>query len=399
MKLFNIILGLLFISNLSFSQNREITFDAGSFADLKAKAKKENKLIFIDAYTTWCGPCKWMAKNIFTNDTVADYFNDKFINAKIDMEKGEGIDIAKNYDVQCYPNYLFLDGDGNLVHRFAGSMPSKEFMAGAENALDPKKQFSNFTRDFESKKSDAKFLKEYLDALSSTCLKSDMILSTYFSSQKDEQLKNRDNWNLLYNYTTDYKSREFEYMMKNVDTYKKLYTTDSVNSKIKDVLMESAQTIVYSKTNTKADFDLFLKEVAGLNYPNKEEILFEANMMYCKSKKDWVKYAEILTLEGDKYISGIQQINNVAWTLYEKSDDVKALSKAAEWMINEFTKNPDSVQYMFYDTYASLLFKLKKKAEAKTAANKAIDLAKDGGMNSEDYQGTVDLLAEIEKLK
>lgn len=69
-----------------------------------------------------------MAKNVFTNDAVADFYNFSFINAKIDMEQGEGIEIAKQYEVKCYPNLLFIDGDGNLVHRIAGSMSAKEFI-------------------------------------------------------------------------------------------------------------------------------------------------------------------------------------------------------------------------------------------------------------------------------
>jgi thiol-disulfide isomerase/thioredoxin len=399
MKLFTLTLGLLFISNLSFSQNREINFDGGSFADLKAKAKKENKLIFIDAYTTWCGPCKWMAKNIFTNDTVADYFNAKFINAKIDMEKGEGMDIAQAYTVQCYPNYLFLDGEGNLVHRFAGSMGAKEFIAGAENSLDSKKQFAHFTREYETKKTDSKFLAEYIQAIAGTCLDYEEILTTYFTNQKEEDLSNRTNWKLLFNFSNNYKSREFTYMLKHIDVYQKKYTADSVNMKIKYVLMQSAQGIIYNKNSTKADFDLYLKDVSNLDYSEKESILFEANLMNYQAKKDWVKYAELASSEGDKYITGIQKINSVAWTLYEKSDDVKALTKAAEWMKKEFAKDPSSVQYMFYDTYAALLFKLKKKDEAKTAVNKAIELAKAEEMTEADYQATIDLKKEIEAMK
>src|SRR5690606_25367863 len=114
---------LLSSINITWSQNRSIEFETGTFSEILGKAKAENKLVFIDAYTTWCGPCKWMSKNIFTNDTVADYFNSNFINAKIDMEKGEGIYIAKKYDVRCYPNLLFVDGDGNIVHRTAGADP------------------------------------------------------------------------------------------------------------------------------------------------------------------------------------------------------------------------------------------------------------------------------------
>src|SRR3989304_4987727 len=85
---------LLILPVYAFSQTQEsekgIHFEQATFSEILAKAKKENKMVMVDAYTTWCGPCKWMAKNIFPNDTVADFYNKHFINAKFDMEKGEG---------------------------------------------------------------------------------------------------------------------------------------------------------------------------------------------------------------------------------------------------------------------------------------------------------------------
>ena len=84
---------LMILSVTTYSQNKYIQFETKTFAEIKALAKAQNKLIFLDAYTSWCGPCKYMAKNIFTNDTVADFYNSRFINAKIDMEKGEGVEL------------------------------------------------------------------------------------------------------------------------------------------------------------------------------------------------------------------------------------------------------------------------------------------------------------------
>ena len=98
-----LIFSFVFFSSTSFSQNRSIEFNHSAWSEILAQAKKENKMIYVDCYTSWCGPCKWMAKNVFTNDTVADFYNTNFINAKIDMEVGEGIELAKKYDIRAYP--------------------------------------------------------------------------------------------------------------------------------------------------------------------------------------------------------------------------------------------------------------------------------------------------------
>lgn len=85
----------MLISTTLFSQDG-IKFGKQSFAKTLEQAKKENKLIFLDAFASWCGPCKLLDKNVFPKKEVGDYFNANFLNLHIDMEKGEGIEIAKN---------------------------------------------------------------------------------------------------------------------------------------------------------------------------------------------------------------------------------------------------------------------------------------------------------------
>jgi thiol-disulfide isomerase/thioredoxin len=92
-----------------------ITFEHGNFAAVCAKAKAEKKLVFIDVYTSWCGPCKYMAATVFKKDNVGQYFNSQFINFKIDAEKGEGKALAAKYKVQFYPTYLFIDDKGPFL--------------------------------------------------------------------------------------------------------------------------------------------------------------------------------------------------------------------------------------------------------------------------------------------
>jgi len=72
-----------------------------------AKAKAENKLIFLDCYTQWCGPCKKMAREIFPQQKVGDYFNQNFVCIKLDAEK-EGREAAKKFGVTAYPTFKVI---------------------------------------------------------------------------------------------------------------------------------------------------------------------------------------------------------------------------------------------------------------------------------------------------
>ncbi len=115
-----------------------------------AKAKAENKLVFIDAYAEWCGPCKVMARDIFPQKEVGDFFNTRFINLKLDMEKGDNVALAKKYEVRAYPTYLFLDSDGKLVHKGLGSMPADQFVEVAKVAADTENNYAALSKKIKS---------------------------------------------------------------------------------------------------------------------------------------------------------------------------------------------------------------------------------------------------------
>ena len=87
-----------------------IVFNEGTWNDVLKLAKEKNCPVFIDVYTSWCGPCKKMAKEIFTQKEAGDYFNEHFVNYKVDAENGEGVKIASQFNVSAYPTCLFVTG-------------------------------------------------------------------------------------------------------------------------------------------------------------------------------------------------------------------------------------------------------------------------------------------------
>lgn len=118
------ILTMAFLSNKSNSSVKP--FGGIKFINLpleraKVEAKNSGKIIFIDAHTSWCGPCKQMAATSFQNEKVAELYNSKYINLKIDVEKDpDGLEIAKMYKIKAYPTLLFINGDGKLVKSVVG---------------------------------------------------------------------------------------------------------------------------------------------------------------------------------------------------------------------------------------------------------------------------------------
>lgn len=141
-----------------------------SLAEVLAEAKQADKLVFIDCYTSWCGPCKMMANQEFPKKEAGDYFNPKFINAKFDMEKGEGPDIQNKYGVHAYPTFLILNSDGELVHRQVGADDITTFIANLDKGLNGK-TFSEYVKQYEGGDRSEAFLKDYYQQLEAQYLR------------------------------------------------------------------------------------------------------------------------------------------------------------------------------------------------------------------------------------
>ncbi len=385
------------LSNQVISQNKSIAFEHGTFKEIKEKALKENKLIFIDAYTTWCGPCKQMAKSVFTNDAVADYYNTNLVNAKIDMEKGEGLEIAKLYEVKCYPNLLFIDGNGNLVHRVAGSMSSMEFIALAEDAKNPEKRFSYYSKNYEANKTNSDFLVKYMGAREATCLESDDVVKDYFSLQKESDLSNKTNWEMMKAHTNSIEAKEFAYLISNKEKFESLYTANEVNKKIDDVNKNTLLSIIRTTPFNEKRYNDAKAKITALNQPNTKLILFESDLKLTQKKGDWISYAKLATDNVDLFYSNdANMLNSISWTFYESVNDKDALLKAESWAKKACDLDKS---YANLDTYAVVLYKTGKKDLALETAGKAIELAKKEKYNPEDYQGTTDLIKKIKEAK
>ncbi len=91
-----------------------IQFFKGTFKQALAKAKKENKMVMMDCYTTWCGPCKLLKTQVFTDKALGDYMNQKYVCVAMDYENGEGPAVAEKYPVEAYPSLYFMDGNGKV---------------------------------------------------------------------------------------------------------------------------------------------------------------------------------------------------------------------------------------------------------------------------------------------
>lgn len=436
----NKILYLLII--LSFSSygsvNKGIEFKEGSWSEILNEAKKQNKLIFIDIYTTWCGPCKMMSAKVFTVNIIGEKFNESFVNFKIDAEKGEGIELAKKYAIAAYPTYLFVNGNGDLVYRAMGAMPAEKFIVEADKALLAGKTFKSsdeLEKEFKAGKRDPEFLYEYMKRISLNGGENVALLDEYLKAIPASQYKTEKVLALIAENIGTIESKAFIILRDALDRYLNMTVSqqkyvlnglskakrntfkkavDSRDKALLERLIDSVRATSYSEVGFEAEEKQFrleyakitrdgenfkkiaAKETAKLMARTLEDLVAENQLKIMNFKQgareknldestpQFKMILDNLTNNAQKLTSF--QLNEYAWGYVQMIKNEKDLEEAIKWSERaiELIESPTNL-----DTYAILLSKLGRKKEAIKAEKKAIKLAKKEGEDTKYLQQTL----------
>lgn len=417
---------LLLLTTLSFAQQSTgIQFVHNlSWEQIKAKARAENRYIFLDAYTTWCGPCKQMARDIFPLKEVGDFYNANFLNVKVQIDTTKNDDneikawyqdaqnISKTYNIRAYPTYLFLNPQGELVHRIVGGRPADAFIAKAKDAMDPDKQYFTLKRKYEAGKKDPEFLFKLINA-ANDAYESEfvpVVARDYFSTVTD--LNKPEIIKLLPYATSKTSDAGFAFFLNNpaaadsilgkgtsARTVKSIIFNEEVVPQLRDGETKQQGAMLFYTGELKNDVNWpQVKKNLEAKYPQFSDVLYlRSRKSYFEWKKDLPNFA----LAMDEYITKFPdelnkyELNNSAWWLFEKSDDPKALKSALAWS-KKTLEGETAKEVMFMDTYANLLYKTGKKQEALVLETEAVKLSGEKDENG-DLHKVLDKMKRGEK--
>ena len=242
------------------------------------KAERGKRMVFVDCYTTWCGPCKYMTSNVFPQETVGDYFNPNFICLKIDMEKGEGPELVKRYGIRAFPTFLILRPDGSVYHKILGSGEADAFLKRVREGMEEEHSTGYLDKLYDEGNRDKDFLTRYVKSLLSIYEEdkakevSDVLLGLLEESEKVDS----NYWFIFENPTlTSQKSDNFKYLIDYREAFIQSLGKKKIDNKLYSIYYNRLSYILkgYDKKSKVEDVVHMKKEIEPYKLEKKKELL------------------------------------------------------------------------------------------------------------------------------
>jgi thiol-disulfide isomerase/thioredoxin len=237
MKKLAFLITFILFSWIAQAQEVGIRFEDSTFDESLAKARASGRFLFIDCFTTWCGPCKQLEKEVFPNPEVAEYFNSKFINLRIDVEKGEGPELRKRFGVQPVPTLLFINADGMVEHKFIGTYPPDEFIKKSDEVFNNENRYGVLKRKYDSGIRSLELMSAYTNELLSQSEYDNAkgIISMLMSERSPDSLCTISFWpQFTQGFVAEFNSGYYDYLIEHRELWIK-----SIGQKIYDNTMAS----------------------------------------------------------------------------------------------------------------------------------------------------------------
>lgn len=401
---------ILFAPISLFAQNQGVVFSKVlSWEKVLRQARDENRYIFVDCYATWCGPCKQMDRNVYSNDSVGAFMNASFISVKMQMDSTvhdskevrdwhqTALQFEDQFSIFIYPTFLFFEPDGTVVHEGIGELSSGNFLKLAKEAINPQSQYFGMLRKYKNGNLDYASMPElikkaahlYQDSVANS-IATDYILH-YLQDLPDRKLWTKENITFISSYQKAMPPkcplfRRYYQNSKIIDSIMddSRYTDRLINYVIYESIISPAVTLALAghyEPNWR-----HLKKSIDQNYSDlyAEKNIVLGKVFFYRSAKQWKKYAKYLVIRFKE--AGIinypasagtfSNLNNLAFEIFKYSDNHKELLMALAW-VDRALAMEQSVQPSPFalDTKANLLYKLGKKDAAIALEERCVKLA------------------------
>ena len=233
------------------------------------QAKKEDKMVFVDCYTSWCAPCKYMADKMFPQEKLGKYMNERFVCMKINVERGEGVDIAAKYGVSAYPTFLILKTDGALIYKIVGGTETAdEFIAKVEEGFGEKSAYKMEERYLKGDREET-YLFDYVNSLLASGVddKAREVAGEILAPLSVKKKCSEVYWPIYDNHRlSPIGSENLKFFLENADRFRKMVGSEKVDAKLLFLCDNRLEEMLRGRMPaTDADLDAAEKELKKYN--------------------------------------------------------------------------------------------------------------------------------------
>lgn len=379
MKIWRMLKVLLLCSSLTWNLGAQgMQFFQGTWEEALAEAKAQEKPLFVDAFTTWCGPCKVMAKNVFTNDEVGAFFNRNFINVQLDMEQAPGLAFGRKYPVSAYPTLYFIDYDGKVLRKAIGAQQAEAFLDLGKKILNSIDRSVALEAQYAAGQRDPAFILSFIKALNQAQKPSARIANDYLREQKD--LRTPINLQIIFAAANAADTKAFDWLIEYRTAVEAALTPTAVQQRIWEACRATADKAIRFKTP-----DLLADAVEKMkrHYPQRAKA-FAARMeleqaLANENQADIVKAGKNLFKSAAS--EPALELRQIALAVKKQANkEVNLLKVAMEIAGVAAAKGQTSIYFL---SYAELQLACGLSTEAKASAQKALELARKEGVEAE----------------
>lgn len=225
-------MGVLLLSFGGHAQG--VDFSQLSYEEALQLATKEKKMVFIDFYTTWCGPCKQMTKDVFPQKEVGEFFNQRFVCLKMDAEKGEGKELAAKLKVRAYPTFVVLKANGEEAFRTSGALPAARFIEKIRKGIDPKWSPDGLTKRYRKGERTPELVHDYAIMMMENGAQKEGygVVNDYFNSLSAKKRTKPENFFLYTTFTMNLSDEKALYMLDNKERFVSTMGRDTVEGRL-----------------------------------------------------------------------------------------------------------------------------------------------------------------------
>jgi len=381
----------IFFAIISFTLvGQGIEFVEVTWQEALEQAKQENKLLFVDSYAKWCGPCKRMAKHEFVKPEVGDVYNSNFVNLKLDMESKNGRTFDSKYPVSAYPTMFFLNGDGEVVKKVKGGKKAQQLISMAQGVLKSYDTSGQFKEKYDAGDRSYEVVYNYVEALNKASKPSLKISNEYLKSNpeisKEQKLK------FYFVATVDADSKIFEKMAKNKNAIIELVSEKSYNRKVRTACQNTVEKAIEFETESLLD-----EAVDKSKNLTKDADVFalECKLKYYSNIKNNKEYADASKSVFKHYLKSDQKkLKSLIVEMQKRFKKDEEMIKQSVDFSKKYYKKAKSTESVI--VYAKSLVLVDKYDDAIKILNKGIEEAKKNGEATRPLEV---LLSAVEKKK